>query len=157
MAAQTRTPRSRSRRTGRFVSKLTPALTERLCEHLRRGHYIEPACAAVGIHRDTYRAWRDKGRDAEALRQEGRPVPATQQAYLDFLDATEDARAFGEHWLVEQALQAAENKSATWTAYVTILERSRPERWRRRGQLEDLAAGGPVEVVLAYLQPAGKP
>lgn len=129
-------PRRRSPKTGRYLSKLTPALTEKLCEQLRRGHYVEPACAAVGIHRDTYHTWREQGLDALALREEGRPVPARQKPFLAFHDATEEARAYGEWWLVEQALEAAEAKRPTWTAYVTILERSRRERWRRPSATE---------------------
>lgn len=149
--------RRRSTSTGRYQGKLTPTLRERLCEQLRRGHYVEPACAAVGIHRDSYTAWRERGRDALALREEGRPVPAALRPFLEFLEATEAARAYGEWWLVEQALEAAEAKRPTWTAYITILERSRRERWRRPSSAEFVGAGGesggPVEVVLSFMQP----
>ena len=128
----------KARPAPRRQGKLTPTLRDELCALLRRGHYIHSACAYVGIHRDTYRAWRAKGDDARALRSEGRKVPAALKPYLEFLDETDTAREYGEAWLVERTLDAAENprEHGRWQAYMTVLERSRPDRWARKRREE---------------------
>lgn len=119
------------------VSRLTPKLRDELCEKLKRGHYKLAACSLVGIHRDTLLKWETRGRQARALREEGLAVPRRELPYLQLLEAIEFATDFGEGWLMEQALNAIENpKDARWQGYVTILERSRPDRWRRRASTE---------------------
>lgn len=123
------------------ASKLTPTLVDELCTYLRRGHYVLSACAFVGINRATYYRWEGHGKDARALQTEGRPVPKALDAYLDFLDRVEIARDYGEAWLAEMTLKAAANPRdhGRWQAYMTMLERSRPDRWARK--LRDPRAG----------------
>lgn len=119
-------------------SKLTAPLVDELCGYLRRGHYIHSACAFVGISKMSYFRWVNHGKDARALQAEGRAVTKRRLPYLDFLDRTELALDYGEAWLVEQTLKAAANPRdhGRWQAYMTMLERSRPDRWRRRASHE---------------------
>lgn len=140
------------------AAKLTPKLRVDLCELLRKGHYIHSACAHVGISRSTYKNWNARGLDARAMREEGHPVKRADLPYLEFVEATELARDYGEAWLVERTLEAAANPRdhGRWQAYMTILERSRPDRWARRsrdgGKDPVPAAGGVLDV--SKLEPA---
>lgn len=125
------------------ASRLTHALVDELCGYLRRGHYIHAACAYVGISRKSYYRWQEHGKDGRAIQTEGRTVPARLKPYLDFLDRTEIARDYGEAWLAEMTLKAAANPRdhGRWQAYMTMLERSRPDRWARK--LRDPRAADP--------------
>jgi hypothetical protein len=125
-------------------SKLTPQLSAKLCHYLERGHTIEGATGMVGIHRDTYYGWIEHGHAARVLRAQGRPVPRAELPYLAFTDAAELARNYGEGWLFEQMLEAAEGGAKDkhlkrWQAYMTALERTRSDRWRRRAAAEFVA------------------
>ena len=133
MAKQPDPPQTEARPRPANQTILTPELIAELCDHLARGHYVLSACAYVGISRKSFYTWESHGKDARALQTEGRKVPAAQQVYLDFLDAVELARDYGEAWLAEMCLRAAQNPKdhGRWQAYMTILERSRPDRWAR--------------------------
>ena len=142
MAAR-KQPRPRSSRTTRQPPrKLTPELLEKICKLLRRGHYIKPACAYVGIDYSTYKTWRQRGEQARSKQDEGLPLTPAERPYLGFLLATDMARDFGEAWLLEQLLdtaaevRAGKTRSQVWQAYMTVLERSRAERWQRRRQVD---------------------
>lgn len=114
-------------------SKLDADLRERLCGYLGRGHTIEGATGLCGIHRDTYYGWLERGREARTLRLQGRPVPRAELPFLALLDAVELARNHGEGWLFEQML---DSDRTVWTKFATALERTRPDRWRRRSSTE---------------------
>lgn len=125
-------------------SKLTPTLQKALCGYLERGHTIEGATGLVGIHRDTYFSWMDRGNSARTLRDQGKPVPRLELPYMTFADAVGLARNHGEGWLTEQVLEAAEGGAKDkhlkrWQAYMTMLERTRSDRWRRRAAAEFVA------------------
>lgn len=118
-------------------AKLTPALLERICWYLQRGHYKQDAAAMAGIHRDTLNTWEQRGRRARAERDEGVDPNPTEVVYIGLVDAVEFSLDYGEGWLMEQALDAMQNpRERRWQGYVTILERSRPDRWRRRASSE---------------------
>jgi len=137
-------------KTGRYVTTLTPKLADELEQLLRRGHYVTSACAFVGIHRDTFYGWQERGHAARVLRDQGRPVPVRERRFLVFVDRVEAARDYGEAWLVEQTLAAAQNprEHGRWQAYMTVLERSRPGRWARRPRLEHSGPDGkPIPLV----------
>lgn len=150
-------------------TKLTRPLTEAIFAMLRKGHYIESAAAKCGIHRDTLHRWRQLGAEARDLarhepkRDDFATVAQHRKAvvawnaerrrlrpYLEFLDGFELAHDFGEAWLVEQILDHAANpdvRNNKWTAYMTILERSRRDRWGRRSSVEHGTADGkPLQI-----------
>lgn len=119
-------------------AKLTPAVHKSIVSDIERGQYIVAACAKAGIHRDTFYAWIERGQLARADREAGKRIAKTEQPYLDFLEATELARDAGEAWLVDQLLDAAADPKGRgqWTAYMTLLERTRPDRFRRPQQVQ---------------------
>lgn len=127
---------------GAAQRKLNPKVQKELVELLRRGHYLKSAAAYVGVTERTLHRWIEWGNEARArvefeLAGDESLLTPMQRRYMRFAEAIGEARDYGEAWLVEQALNAAESGNAKWTAYVTILERSRPERWRRRSRLDD--------------------
>lgn len=139
-------------------TKLTPELAERIYELLRRGHYTRSACAYVGVSKSSLYNWLDKGASGRILVDQ-RPVReafptaadhrralarwraqlAREQLFADFADGVEMAQDFGEAWLVEQILEMVGDpavKHQKWTALMTILERTRRDRWGRRSAVE---------------------
>lgn len=156
---------------GKFVTKLTPTIRQELVEYLKRGHYKRSAAALVGIHRDTLEEWERRGAKAKEiishppLRDDYLDEETFEQAELDWktlvrrerpyaelADATQQAYDYGEGWLMEQILEAADPATKKtyqkrWQAYMTILERSRRDRWSRRSITEyGNADGKPFEV-----------
>jgi hypothetical protein len=147
-----------------FKSKLTRAIATQICEHLRQGQYKKDAAALVGIHRDTLDYWERRGRAArehaehpplrpdftseEAFleaRTEWRRLPRAEKIYADFSIQAELAYDFGAGWLVQQILDHAANpdvRNNKWTAYMTILERSRRDHWGRGQRVEHSTPDG---------------
>ena len=50
----------------KYNSKLTPELSEKLCEALAKGYSIPAACSVVGIVENTYYNWYDSGKEAKS-------------------------------------------------------------------------------------------
>lgn len=145
-------------------SKLTPELADKVASLLERGHYARSAAAYAGVSKSTFYDWLDRGAAARKLAEQ-RPVREqfdtvtahrtavsawrrkvrAEQPYLDFADRIEHAQDYGEAWLVEQIIEMATNpsiKHQKWTALMTILERTRRERWGRRSAVEHGTADG---------------
>lgn len=95
-------------------AKITPALIELICGHLKEGNYDMVAAQAAGITRQTFYNWVRKGK----AEREG--------IYFDFYIEVEKAKAEGEVELITTIRKASRR---SWTAAAWILERSRPERW----------------------------
>lgn len=112
---------------------ITPQQREQLCDLLKRGHYLESACSYVGIRKERHYDWLERASIARADKLQGKKLTAAQQTFIEYADAVEIARSYGEAWLVEQLLHAAADPKGKgqWTAYMTVLERTRPDRWRR--------------------------
>ena len=140
------------------ASKLTPELAAEIFALLARGHYLRSAAAHVGIGKSTLYNWLERGSAARVLADQ-RPVreqfdsaaahrtavaawraqAAREKMYLDFADGVELAQDRGEAWLLEQILANALDKdlrNQKWTAFMTVLERTRRERWGRRSSVE---------------------
>lgn len=101
-------------------SKLTPELSVKILGLICEGHSLNVCCQAVGIDDQTLRNWKAKG-------EEGK------QPYATFVRACKIARAAGEVGLLREARAAGKGE---WTKYITILERTRPERWSSRQRIE---------------------
>lgn len=50
----------------KYNRKLTPELSNKLCDALAKGYSIPAACSVVGIVVQTYYNWYNKGRDAKS-------------------------------------------------------------------------------------------
>jgi hypothetical protein len=157
-------------------AKLTPKLAEEIYALLRRGHYMKSAAASVGIHKSTLYDWLDRGASARKLEEEqphrdDYPTVAAHRAavrawnakrrlerrYLDFADRVELANDQGEAWLLEQILTICadpDTRNSKWTGFMTVLERTRRERWGRRSNVEHSTPDGKPFPVSHVFDPA---
>ena len=75
----------------KYNDKLTPELQNKFCEAIRKGHSIDGACGAVGIVKQTYYNWYEKGENAKSGK------------HRDFYCAVEKAKSEATQ-LVEQVI-----------------------------------------------------
>jgi len=120
--------------TGR-PKALTQEKQDQLCNFLREGNHIIPACAYTGLGSSTYYKYM-------ALADEPNPP----QWAVEFADAVKKARAEAELRNVQQ-IQKAATEPKHWTASAWFLERSYPKRWGRQARLEVTGPeGGPIRL-----------
>ena len=112
------------RRVGQPL-KLTRDVHDRITEAVETGATYEVAAIAAGIHRDTFRVWREQGETDRAA--------GLTTIYSDLAAAVQDARARGE---VELARKIRAHASLDWKAAAWLLERRHPERWARREHVD---------------------
>ena len=118
-------------------TKLTTELTEKICEALRAGNYIETACEFAGIVPATYYRWIA---DSEK--------PDAGVLLVEFREAVKKARATAEVRNVALIQQAAQDPNK-WQASAWWLERSFPNRWGRQQKVTQEISGpngGPIEM-----------
>lgn len=137
--ANSRRPRDKT--TGRYVTKFTPELGDKVCDAVRAGNYMETAAAFAGVHKDTFYEWQKVGRAAQA--KTGR-LTALEQQLADWVAQLEQALAQAEVRDLAIIGKAAETQ---WQAAAWRLERKSPDRFGRRQRVEMTGAdGGPLEV-----------
>lgn len=113
-------------------SLLTPERSQRIAELVSAGNNVDTAAAAAGISEATFYDWMARGRaERERLAAGKRSKPkASEEIYLQFLEAIEKARAEAEARLVLLIHKAAQ-EPRTWQAAAWLLERRTPEKWGR--------------------------
>lgn len=74
-------------------TKLTPELQEKIIKYIKAGSYIETACNAVGIDRQTLWQWIQKGERAIKLEKKGEKLSEKQENYRNFRNAIKKAKA----------------------------------------------------------------
>ena len=50
----------------KYNSKLTPEVSDKICEALEKGHSIKGACGYANIHESTYHNWYNRGREKKS-------------------------------------------------------------------------------------------
>jgi hypothetical protein len=108
-------------------SKLTAELKERFMDLLEAGNYPEVAASACGIGRTTYYRWMEQGKADEAA--------GKRSDYRDFREQIERARDTAETHYVGILMRNA-NEARDTKAAVEWLQRSAPDRWGRKDQLQ---------------------
>ena len=93
----------------KYNAKLTPELSSRFCEAISKGHSIGAACAIVGISRQTYYNWYDKGKTAKSgkYRQfycdvDNAEDKATHRAEKPIIDAIPHDAREAKWWLIKR-------------------------------------------------------
>lgn len=93
----------------KYNAKLTPELSSRFCEAISKGHSIGAACAIVGISRQTYYNWYDKGKEAKSgkYRQfycdvDNAEDKATHRAEKPIIDAIPHDAREAKWWLIKR-------------------------------------------------------
>lgn len=88
----------------KYNQKLTPQLSERFCEAISKGYSIGAACAEVGISRQTYYNWYEKGKNAKSGKY--------KQFYCDVDNAEDKATMRAEKPIIDAIPKDA--KEAKW-------------------------------------------
>ena len=98
-------------------TKLTSELQTKICDIVSTGNYIETACQACGLTKQTYFNWLKWGEEGKI------------GINFDFFDAVKKAEAQAENELVETIKKASRT---TWQASAWLLERKQPGKWGQR-------------------------
>lgn len=114
------------------------AKVDRFLNYLRLGHYINQACAMVGIAESTYHYWRKTAEEIEDQVQDGSieedDLTESDLLLLEFLESVKRARAEAEAFHLKNIREAGDTGS--WQASAWWLERSFPDRWGRKDRVE---------------------
>ena len=100
--------------------KLDEATTQKICDLLRAGNYLDTAATAAGVHKTTLHRWLRLGREQKRGR------------YKKFVEAVEKAQ--GEAEARDVAL-IAKQAPTDWRAAAWRLERRAPRRYGQRVQI----------------------
>lgn len=124
-------------------TKLTEETQKQIIGLLQEGNYIETACRACGITKESFYTWLEKGQGVETVTPDGTVVIYDNPTYRIFREKALQAIALSEVALVHNARKGLDG----WQASMTILERRFPQRWARRERTEVTGpGGGPVRV-----------
>lgn len=128
-------PAKKSRRGRGKQTSLNPAVQKAIVRFIHAGSYVETACAAAGIHKDTFYTWLKRG----AVEKKG--------IYKDFSDAVQKAMAMSE--IADIATVGAASKTQ-WQAAAWRLERRFPSKWGRREHHVHGVKGAGSEVKMSF-------
>jgi len=120
-----------------------------IAEGVEGGHYPDVVAGALGVHKGTFSRWWSLGQEVSARPSFPEGCSPHEVLCATLAEQLETSGAIAEQWLLEQAKDHAERGKPTWTAYMTILERTRPG-WQRREKFE--APGRSVEDELAEIE-----
>lgn len=95
---------------------------------LQGGNYVATACAAVGIHRDTYYEWLRQGQE-----------PGASPELRSFAEDVMQASASSEAELVSLIRTSAADD---WRAAAFLIERRHPKRWNEKTEQKVTASVG---------------
>jgi hypothetical protein len=129
---------------------LDESLIREIAAGVEVGNYPEVVAGALGVQKGSFSRWWSVGQEVSA-----RPSYPEGCSPHEVLCATlaaqlEVSGAIAETWLLERVKADASQNKHSWTAWMTILERTRPG-WQRREKFE--AAGGrSVEDELAEIE-----
>ena len=125
-------------RTGR-PTKLTSELTAEIVKYIRLGSYIEVACQAVGITKETYYDWLTK-------------AEAGSKAHQQFSYAIKKAQAEAELRL----LADIEANGDQWQRQAWKLERRFNDRWGRKDKIDATVTVNPLEELVKRFGETGE-
>lgn len=118
----------------RKVRTLFHVVRDPLITRIRNGSPIKEACASVGIQRDTYYKWMQRG---EA---------ATSGEYRDFYNDVEKAKADS---IMESIIVVRKAAKENWQAAAWWLERRLPQEFGRDRQNVNVAIQNNTQVVVS--------
>ncbi len=97
-------------------TKLNLKIQRKICDALKRGHYMRTAAPLAGVSARSAQSWLARGQAEEKRRASGDGADPKEAIYLDFMLATEEATSHA----VDIALQtltseiAKNSKAAQW-------------------------------------------
>jgi hypothetical protein len=117
----------RGRLSGARLLKLNDEVHEKILEQLASGCTLEVAARAAGVGRRTLLDWLARGRNADAVEEEGRKLGADEARLLRLLQDADQVRAQVE--VRALATIRTEVVEGSWQAAAWYLERVAPERY----------------------------
>ena len=125
-------------------AKLTPEVSEKICEALEKGHSIKGACGHVGIHETTYYNWYNRGKEAKSGKYkqfvcdvDNARAKATCKVEKVILDIIPESPQDAKWWLTKHAPDTYVDRQETRTQIegkvetevtVNLLERVKAKR-----------------------------
>lgn len=100
-------------------SKLTPRTVAAVLQNIANGGYIEAACVAAGICKQTYYNWLERAEEDP------------ESCYAEFAEMLERARAQAEIDNISIIKGAA---ATNWQAAAWLLERTQPDKYGQRNR-----------------------
>jgi hypothetical protein len=144
-------------------TSLTPELADAIVGLVLEGNYLKTAAEANGVSERLLHRWQERAGDIEAAALEHvdpdledvdlyEHVDPALWIYLDFRQSLKAAAAYAETELLRMVRFGG---YGPWQAYMTILERRRPQHWRRRDSHE-VEVSGEVRTKPQTLNPEGE-
>lgn len=109
-------------------SKLTSAMSQKICKQIEKGMTIKRACQISGISEATYYEWLNRAEKGESK-------------YIDFSEALKKAEAKAQETLISKLSENDQWQSKAW-----ILERRFASEWGRKENLDITSGGKPVQI-----------
>jgi transposase len=125
-------------------TKLTLAISDKLCSALRAGNYVDTAAAYAGVVKDTFYQWLRRGARATQADDHSK----AEAPYRAFHDAVHEAIASSE---IRDVALIAKAATEQWQAAAWRLERRYPDRWGKRERIEHVGKdGGSIAIDLKW-------
>jgi transposase-like protein len=110
-----------------WVGKYNATRHKIIVAAVEKGNYRAVAARLAGVHPSNLYKWLEEGaNDSDA------EIPYKDSRYRKLYEDVEEAEARFESKMVEVVVDAAEDGPKNWTAAMTMLERTRPERFGKR-------------------------
>jgi hypothetical protein len=129
----------------RAHTAFTATARRTILEAIKKGRYPSRAADRAGVHYSTLKTWLEKGYDYQAMRLEGVPLDKEQRTFADFYVNFQRAEA-GYEERIQDKVETIGDNEGQWAAFMTILERRFPDRWKKREQTEVIGVGGGADV-----------
>jgi len=114
-----------------------------LVEALRKGHYVEEACEAAHISRQTYYRWLREAELADEKSERGETLTPRETEIRYMRDTLKESEVTGQTLALDKIHEAIDN--GVWQAAAWFLER-RNKKWSNRTEVTG-KDGGPLETV----------
>ena len=98
---------------------------------VKKGHWPKVVAKRLGVHGATFASWMKHGEKAH-VDDTGQTFKEDDYLYRQLYERIEEAEAFAEMDMLDQARTQAINGRTSWNGFLTALERRFPDRWRRR-------------------------
>lgn len=128
---------------------LTPELQEKILKYVREGNFIETACAACGVNKQSLFNWK-RWADEARIKLEANPdYEGNDVKFYEFIVAVEEAEALAEAEIVQDWRR---HTKGDWRAGKELLERRAAKRWGNRQQIDITLLQEQINAVAEELQ-----
>lgn len=128
------------------LTKFTPERVAVIFEGLSNGYPKSTSAELAGITRQTLDNWLNRGKEANEKLGEGEPLGTEEERYLYFYYGVKQSMVGWEKEAIE-AIKEAGFQRGNWQALMTLLERTRPERYGRHQQVDhSVETDGDIEI-----------